>query len=207
MTGPHANVIYTLGHSNHPLVEFIDLLRRHDITAVADVRSQPYSRRHPVYCREPLKTALHDAGIAYVFLGRELGGRSRDPAHYDGEGRIDYPRFAGSPLFGQGLDRLCQGMARYRIALLCAEKEPLDCHRGLLIAPRLQDVGIDVHHILAGGELECHRQTEERLLGLYHLDGGDLIDNRERLLALAYRRRSGGFVAARAQARPGKSGR
>ena len=183
-------MIYTIGHSNHEPELLLRLLRRHEITAIADVRSQPYSRRFPHYSRETLKSWLRANGIAYVFLGRELGGRSSDPDHFGAEGRIDYDRLAAGESFRQGIERLRQGMANYRIALLCAEREPLDCHRGLLIAPRLQQEGIEVAHILADSGLEPHRQTERRLLAWCGLDGdlfGEPLDER---LKLAYRQRA-----------------
>ena len=185
-------MIYTIGHSNHTPDAFLERLRRHGVTAVADVRSQPYSRRFPDYNRETLRDWLRRAGIAYVFLGRELGGRSDDPAHYDAEGRVDYERVAAGPRFREGLERLRRGMADYRIALLCAEREPLDCHRALLIAPRLQDLGVEVGHILADGRLELHRDTEARLLRLCGLDGDLFGDPLPERLAAAYRHRAAG---------------
>jgi len=187
-------MIYTIGHSNHTPEAFLERLRRHGVTAVADVRSQPYSRRFPDYNRETLRDWLRRAGIAYVFLGRELGGRSDDPAHYDTEGRVDYERVAAAPPFREGLERLRRGMADYRIALLCAEREPLDCHRALLIAPRLQDLGVEVGHILADGRLEPHRDTEARLLRLCGLDGDLFGDPLPERLATAYRHRAAGVA-------------
>ncbi|BCX88948.1 hypothetical protein MIN45_P1318 [Methylomarinovum tepidoasis] len=183
-------MIYTIGHSSHEPDALLTLLRRHGVTAVADVRSQPYSRRFPHYSRKALKGWLQEQGIAYVFLGRELGGRSADPDHYDETGRVDYGKLAASEPFRSGIDRLRQGMAAYRIALLCAERDPLDCHRGLLIAPRLQEAGVEVGHILADGGLEPHRQTEERLLSLLGLADDLFGEPRAQRLMLAYRRRA-----------------
>lgn len=115
------NCVYTIGHSNHPTDAFVALLRLHSISAICDVRSHPYSRHYPQYSKDALKNALADAGIAYVFLGKELGARSNNPACYK-QGRVQYERLAQEPSFSEGLRRLIQGMGRYKIALMCAEK-------------------------------------------------------------------------------------
>jgi len=155
-------VVFTVGHSTHALDEFLALLRQHKITAIADVRSSPYSRINPQYNREELKKALKEAGIAYVFLGEELGARSDDPECYE-DGKVRYDRLARTRSFERGLDRVDKGADKFRLALMCAEKEPLDCHRTILVARHLVDRAIDVQHILADGALEPHQGALERL--------------------------------------------
>ncbi|MCK9230952.1 MAG: DUF488 domain-containing protein [Syntrophales bacterium] len=177
--------IYTIGHSNYEITVFMDLLRRHDITALGDVRSHPYSRYVPQYSREPLKTALTAAGIAYVFLGKELGARSENPACYK-QGRVQYERLAKEPIFLEGIDRVVQGINRYRIALMCAEKDPIECHRALLVARKLSETGIPVNHILTDGSLESHEAMESRLLAVWKLSEGDMFKSREEFMADAY---------------------
>jgi uncharacterized protein (DUF488 family) len=157
-----AAVVYTVGHSNHPIETFLALLARHAITAIGDVRSNPYSRRNPQFNREPLRDALAHAGIAYVFLGAELGARTRDPDCYE-HGKVSYERLARTDAFQHGLERVQRGAAEYRLALMCAEKEPLDCHRTILVARHLHERGVAVRHIIADGELEAHEDTIERL--------------------------------------------
>src|SRR3990172_5328620 len=103
-----APMIFTVGHSNHPIVHFLSLLHRYEITAVADVRSSPYSRFNPQFNREPLKDALAEREIRYVFLGEELGARPKDPSCYE-KGRVVYNRLASTTLFKEGLDRIKQG--------------------------------------------------------------------------------------------------
>ena len=125
--------VLTIGHSTHAPGAFLALLRQYDVTAVADVRSAPYSRFNPQFNREPFAEALGTEGVRYVYLGNELGGRSEDPVCYE-DGRIRYDRVAATESFRSGLARVVDGAARHRIALMCAEKEPLDCHRTL---PRL----------------------------------------------------------------------
>lgn len=179
------SALYTIGHSNHEIAAFIDLLRQQGITALCDVRSHPYSRFVPQYSREPLKAALAAAGIAYVFLGKELGARSENPACYK-QGRVQYERLAKEPIFLEGIDRVIQGMERYRIALMCAEKDPIECHRALLVARKLFESGIPVNHILADGSLESHENMESRLLAVCKLPEGDMFKSKEEFVADAY---------------------
>jgi len=155
--------VWTVGHSNHPIGHFLELLAGAGITAVADVRSQPWSRRHPQFARGPLARSLAGAGIAYVFLGSELGARTSDRAAWH-DGRVDYERLATMAGFKAGLDRVVTGAASHRIALMCAEREPLDCHRTILVSRRLVAHGVDVTRPLADGTQETHEQTERRLL-------------------------------------------
>ena len=186
--------VLTIGHSNHPLETFLGLLEPRRVTALADVRSAPYSRFNPQFNREPLAAALKGHGIRYVYLGRELGGRSDDPACYEG-GRIRYDRLARTARFREGLERVMRGAAEHRIALMCAEKEPLDCHRTLLVARALEERGVDVAHILADGGLEPQAATMERLLVRSGLSPeGDLLRRQQprgELIAEAVARRAG----------------
>jgi uncharacterized protein (DUF488 family) len=172
--------LYTVGHSNHSIEKFIGLLTANGITAVADVRSRPFSRRHPHFNKERLAAALTQHGIAYVFLGKELGARSEDPSCYE-NGKVQYPRLAATSAFMAGIERVLAGAAKFRVALMCAEKEPLDCHRTLLVSRALESVGASVAHILADGSVEPQEKTMSRLIDLVGLSkedlfqGGDLI--------------------------------
>ena len=182
--------VFTIGHSNHAAVDFLALLHQHDVHAVADVRSVPYSRFNPQFNRDALRRDLTAAGIAYVYLGRELGGRSDDPACYV-EGRICYERVAETQNFKDGLCRLEKGMADHRIALMCAEKDPLHCHRTLLVAQTLDLGGTSVEHIHSDGHLESHAHAMDRLLSAVRLPtegSGDLLrQSRAALVAAAIR--------------------
>lgn len=178
--------VFTIGHSTHDADAFIALLRLHKITAVCDVRSKPYSRVNPQFNRETLRKALRSAGVSYVFLGTELGARSDDPACYD-HGKVQYARLAASESFRKGLQRVQKGLRRYRIALMCAEKEPLDCHRTILLARYLEQLGIGVNHILSDGSIEDHSQTVKRLIHKFNLSENDLFRSREDVAADAYR--------------------
>lgn len=178
--------VFTIGHSTHPTERFRELLVRHDMTAVADVRSSPYSRVNPQFNRERLRADLKGARIAYVFLGQELGARSEDRNCYV-EGKVQYDRLAQTALFQQGLDRVTRGAQTHRIALLCAEKDPLTCHRCILVSRHLLSRNIDVHHILADGRIESHPEALTRLLRELRLEERDLFRGRDALLEEAYR--------------------
>ena len=154
--------IFTIGHSNHSLGEFLALLSKHRVTAVADVRSAPWSRFNAHFNRDALAAALRARGIDYVHLGRELGGRPEDPALYDEDGRVRYERVARTSIFRTGIARVVGGTAKHRIALMCAEKEPLHCHRTHLVARALDADGVEVVHILADGGIERHARTMDR---------------------------------------------
>lgn len=179
--------IYTIGHSKHTLDEFAGLLMQHGVTALADVRSAPFSRFNPQFNKEALARELKARGIKYVFLGRELGARSDDRTCYE-NGRVQYERLARTELFRQGIERVRRGADEHRIALMCAEKEPLECHRTLLVARALDDQDVEVRHILADGRLEAHKDTMERLLDVTGLPREDLFRSRAELIAEALKR-------------------
>ena len=195
-------IVLTVGHSNHSLETFVALLQRHGVTALADVRSAPYSRFNPQFNRKALEYSLETIGIRYVFMGRALGGRPDDPSCYK-DGRVRYDRLAATPLFREGLERIVEGAGRERIALMCAEKEPLDCHRTILVGRSLAERGVAVAHILADGALEPHHETMGRLLDSVELPREDLLQSREQLIeeALAHRERRIAHAGKPAKAR------
>ena len=157
------STLFTLGHSTHPVPRVIELLQQHGVTCACDVRSQPYSRRNPQFNREAFEKTLREAGITYVYLGKELGGRPEDPACYV-DGRVDYERVARTALFEEGMRRLAEDAGKYRVALVCAEKDPADCHRALLVGREAQQRGWMVNHILADGGLATQNDVVGGLL-------------------------------------------
>lgn len=173
--------VLTIGHSNHSLDAFVSLLQQHSVTAVADVRSAPYSRFTPHFNKEALQRALKEHGIRYVFLGRELGARSEDRSCYE-NGRVLYARLALTDVFRSGIERVLRGAGEQRIALMCAEKDPLDCHRTLLVARALEEHGVAVEHILPDGGIESHGEAMLRLLDLLGLPRRDLFHSTEDLI-------------------------
>lgn len=176
--------VFTVGHSTHPFEVFVALLKQHGVTALADVRSAPFSRFNPQFNKDALEIGLKAHGIKYVFLGRELGARSDDRSCYE-NGRVQYGRLARTDLFHRGIERVLRGAHEHRIALMCAEKEPLECHRTLLVARALDEQGVAVDHILADGRLESHGDAMMRLLDMVGLPREDLMQSRQELIALA----------------------
>jgi uncharacterized protein (DUF488 family) len=178
--------IFTIGHSNHSWPGFLSLLQRHGVTALVDVRSSPFSAYNPQFNRENLAASLKETGIAYVFLGEELGARRVEPECYV-DGRVSFERVARTAAFRQGIQRLHDGRANYSIALMCAEREPLECHRTGLICRRLKSEIADIQHIRADGTLESQEELEARLLEAAGLLARDLFRDRDNLLGDAYR--------------------
>lgn len=181
--------VFTLGHSNHAISRFVDLLKRHNITAVADVRSRPFSRMNPQFSKDAFTKSLKGSGIAYSFLGRELGARPEDPACYV-RGRARYDLIARTALFQHGLDRVLRGSARFRIALVCAEKDPMTCHRAILVCRHLVRRGLHAKHILASGEIEDHSAGLHRVAAELGISLTDLFRAPEDILEEVYTRRA-----------------
>jgi uncharacterized protein (DUF488 family) len=178
--------IYTIGHSTHSSERFIALLKQHGITALCDVRSQPYSRMNPQFNRETLKQSLRESGIDYVFLGTELGARSSDVSCYD-HGKVQYDRLAQTQLFRQGLERVEEAVKDHRVALMCSEKDPLECHRTILVSRQLETLGFAIQHILADGNLESHSDALDRLANKLHMGEPDMFRSHEEVLGDVYR--------------------
>ena len=177
--------VYTIGHSNHPIEHFVELLRQHAIEAVGDVRSSPFSRHNPQFTKAALQASLRSAGIKYVFLGRELGARPGDPACYE-RGAVSYDKLAATDIFREGLSRVERGTADYRLALMCAERDPLDCHRTILVSRHLVARGARVLHILADGTIEAHDAAIGRLLDRLKMSTTDFFRSREDTVREAY---------------------
>jgi uncharacterized protein (DUF488 family) len=188
MSNEHLEVL-TIGHSTHSWERFIALLRKANVTAIADVRSSPYSRYSKRFNRDVLREELRLDGVSYVFLGGELGGRPKEQMLYC-EGVADYEKMAQASEFKKGLDRVVDGAKKYRIALMCSERDPLDCHRCLLVGRALVGRGVRVGHILDDGRIVNHAQIEDKLLKLSSHNSEDMFAPREERLTAAYRERA-----------------
>ena len=154
--------LFTIGHSNHSEETFLGLLRAHLVQVLVDVRSQPYSGYSTHFNYEPLRQAMAAAGIKYLFLGRELGGRPDGDDFYDDEGHVLYGKVAASDLFQAGIQRLEKGISDYRIAIMCSEENPAVCHRQLLVSRVLRKRGVNVLHIRGDGHLETDEEIVAR---------------------------------------------
>ena len=159
MNSEIARPIFTIGHSNHAWEVFLDLLRKHGIEMVADVRSSPFSRWAPHFNKARIEESLAASGIAYLFLGDVLGGRPKDGRFYDDEGRVQFARIAETQAFKEGIERLLAERRHRRVAIMCGEGDPKDCHRRVLVAKALREQGAVVIHILTDGTTK----TEEEL--------------------------------------------
>jgi len=180
-------MIKTIGHSKHPIERFVELLTTAGVALLVDVRSIPHSRRFPQFGRERLAHSLAAAGIDYLWEGEALGGKPQQGAGYD--------QLAARPAFQDALGRLIDRARGTTLCLMCAEKEPLDCHRTVLVARRLAERGATIEHLLADGGTRPHKDVEETLLA--KRPGADLFDERTEQLARAY--------AARERAMRGRS--
>ncbi len=188
-TDTNLPILYSIGHSNHRTEHLIGLLRLHGIQTVADVRSVPYSRHHPQFSRKAFERTLTAQGFSYVFLGKELGGLRRERECYH-QHQVDYEKVATVPVFQEGLRKLVDLTSSMKVVMLCAEQDPLACHRALLIARHVRGFVGEVLHIFRNGNVETHAQIEERLLRDYAQQESDLFVTREDLIAEAYRKRA-----------------
>ena len=177
--------LYTIGHSDHELDAFMRLLQQHGIKAVADVRSMPYSRRTPQFDREGLRAALALHGIDYLFMGEELGARRAEAECYV-HGKAEYGRIAKTPRFAAGLEQVRATARSKPIALMCAERDPITCHRAVLVCRHLRGGELTIRHILPDGAIEEHADVEQRLLKEAGLDGGSLFADAATLIEQAY---------------------
>ena len=164
---PSSNGLFTLGHSNQEMSDFLGTLLRHEIKVVCDVRSRPGSFRFPQFNREPLEARLTAAKIHYEFCGEQLGGRPLDPQFYLANGLVDYSKRRRAPAFLEAIDKALALTRDRKTAILCAEEDPLHCHRFLLICPALVARGVSPVHLRRGGTAESQRDAEDRLLQLH----------------------------------------
>ncbi len=181
--------VLSIGHSTLDYDQFVARLNAAGVTAIADVRTSPFSRNFAHFNRDALKDALARDGIAYVFLGKELGGRPKGEEYYT-DGIADYEKMAKSDLFQKGLERVKQGARKYRIAMMCSERSPLDCHRCLLVGRALAGSGVKVSHLLSHGEPVAQSEIEEQLLAMAGKQENDMFAAPAERLNDAYRERA-----------------
>ena len=179
--------IFTIGHSNLGLPDFLRILEQHGVRILCDVRSRPGSYRHPQFNREALEECVRAAGVRYDYCGEILGGRPEDPRAYFQDGRVNYEQRRKGRDFQAEIERVLRLGEAANIAVMCAEEDPLQCHRFLMICPALIESGATPQHIRRGGELESQRDAEDRLLKLHDLSGfsGNSLFPAERDAAVA----------------------
>jgi len=181
--------VFSIGHSTLNYEQFAARLNSAGVTAVADVRTSPFSRNFAHFNMDVLKDALARDGIAYVFLGKELGGRPKGEEYYT-DGIADYEKMAKSDLFRNGLERVEQGARKYRVAMMCSERNPLDCHRCLLVGRALAERGVKVSHLLSDGANVAQQEIEQQLLAMAGKQQNDMFASPAERLNDAYRERA-----------------
>lgn len=193
------NVLFTVGHSVHTQQHFLNLLKTNEINCVADVRSTPFSRICPQFNRDILKEALQQHGIYYIFMGREFGARREDRGLFTSEGYLDFGKTAESKEFLQGVDRIIKGLQKdLNISFMCTEKDPINCHRNILVAHEFEKLGFQIQNILSDSSTESQQQLENRLLDMYFPDRlqinlfekSNASLNRKELIEQAYKLRN-----------------
>ena len=162
---------FTVGHSNLDFLQFVKLLQDRSVDLLIDVRSQPRSGRFPQFSQPGFDKMIEDAGIGYLFLGEELGGRPDDADAYRQDGVVDYRARRKSYAFHAGVERVWNELQHASCALLCAEEDPLECHRFLMICPELVQTGIRPLHIRKGSKIESQEDAENRLLATHGFGG------------------------------------
>jgi len=190
MMGQYNKTIHTIGYASHTIESFVATLEKFNITAIADVRSQPYSKFKPEFNKDNLKKSLINSRKEYVFLGDNIGARIKAPECYK-NGQADYELISKHPLFQEGIDRLLKGMEKFSIALMCAEKDPINCHRTILICKYLKKYQVKIYHIIDANTYEDHTKTEFRLMKLFHLEQPDLFMKDSERLEEAYSKQEG----------------
>jgi uncharacterized protein (DUF488 family) len=158
-------VVYTIGHSNHALDVFLALLRQYEIEVLVDTRSRPHSTYVPHFNHDVLQPAAANAGLRFVFLGNELGGRPDGADYYDERGHVLYDRVAQRADFQQGVVKVEKGATSHKIAMLCSEENPATCHRRLLVGRVLGERGTKVLHIRGDGRLQSEAELEAEETG------------------------------------------
>ena len=181
-------ILYTIGHSTHSIEYFMGLLKKHSIDALGDVRSSPFSQFSAQFNRPHLEKSLKKEGIYYIFMGKELGARRLEDSCRIGN-KVNYRLVAQTPLFKEGLTRLESGVKKMSVAIMCAEKDPLVCHRTVLIAHFGRERFRDIHHILEDGTIETCTQTDHRLLTEYGMSMEDFFISLDEKLRIVYEKR------------------
>jgi len=160
--------IYTIGHSNHPITYFLELLELHQISCIVDVRSTPASQYNPQFNKAALHNSLREQDITYLHFGKEFGARQTSSTVLNDEGQVDFIKFQQTKAFQQGVERLKMGLEKgYKIALMCSEANPLECHRFSMVAIKLVECGYDLQHIIKVGTVKDHAQMEMELMEKY----------------------------------------
>lgn len=162
------NTVFTIGYTSFGLEKFVEVLKKYKINCLIDVRSTPKSSYYKDFDDVNLLPYLKNYGILYRNYKREFGARQENQSFYNDKGYLDFEVFAKSRQFNEGIEKIkkAQDMG-YIVCLMCAEKDPINCHRTILIARNLDKQGFEVKHILATEDLCGQNEIDNRLLSKY----------------------------------------
>lgn len=165
-----SQVVYTIGYAHHSQESFLELLRQYGINCIIDVRTMAYSKFHPQFNKEPLSLFLKSNGIVYMHMYKEFGIIRGETTLNNEDGYLDFNKLMELPIFKEGIERVERGIEKgYIIGFMCAEKDPIRCHRSTLVGRVLEKRGYRVLHIHPEGKTETHEDLEERILGEYYV--------------------------------------
>jgi len=160
--------LYTIGYAGYNTNDFIDVLKRYSINALIDVRSNPFSSHFPVYNMDILEQTLKRNNIHYRSYANEFGAQQPERCFYTPQGYLDFEIFTASEKYNHGYQRIEDGLMKdYVFALMCSEKDPMDCHRSIMISKTFNDNGYSVHHLLPDNKFMTQLDVEKRLLNKY----------------------------------------
>ncbi len=158
------STIYSTGHGNKEFGDFLEELRSFDITWLMDIRSKPYSKWNPAFNKKELEESLASHGIKYIYAGEVLGGMPEDRAFYDNEGKVLYDLLSRSGPFKEGLRRILNAAVKeLRLAVMCSEAKPHECHRSKLIGQELLKLGVSMNHIVGYGRIKSQETVMNEL--------------------------------------------
>ena len=190
------NTVYTIGYSGFSIDDFVTTLKKHNISLVVDVRSSPFSSYFPQYNRDSLEIFLKMHGIYYRSYPSEFGARQNDRKYYCKEGYLDFEVFSRSEPFLKGISKLCNSMEQnYTFTLLCAEKDPICCHRTILVARAFFERGYNVVHLLTNGKTITQQEINKQLIEKYYPNRDQMtffetVQDDDTLLKIAYKKQN-----------------
>jgi len=163
--------VFTIGYSSFKITDFVAALQQYNIKCLVDVRSLPYSQYRSEYNKDTLAEELKKYKIMYRNYAKEFGARQEARVFYDGDGILDFEIFIKSDEFQSGIEKIKKGIdLGYSFALMCAEKDPINCHRAIMVGQGLKKAGFSVKHIKSDGTIETQESLEQRLLDMYFKD-------------------------------------
>jgi len=162
------STLYSIGHGNKTIEKFIHELKQFNIEYLVDVRTTPFSKWNPHFNQNDLQFMLKEHNIGYIFLGDKIGGLPSDKSCYSEDGKVDYKLVREKTFFKEGLDRLIKANSKgIKIATMCSETNPEECHRSKLIGKELLLENIDMKHIINQDEFKSQTKINSVLFGLF----------------------------------------